>query len=128
MPLPDVHCWVKLVSSDKVISDGSQMNEGTTVAVRYVVANDSHVPAGPLTVVGALYQDETKIVSPGVPNVVPAQQITVQPNAIWKKEFVVKDNGTYRAKMIVDVGNFVNEEDENNNVAQTTFSIRKPVQ
>jgi hypothetical protein len=78
--------------------------------VRYVVANDSHAPAGPFTVVGTLYRNGVKVRPGGQPNVVTAQQI-------WKMEFSVSESigySHYVAKIVGDVGSFVAAEDEAN--------------
>jgi hypothetical protein len=60
------------------------------VIVRYVVANDSHKPAGPLRIGGSLSKNGVKI-TPGAKPFVLAQQITLQPNQIWKAEYNVTD-------------------------------------
>jgi subtilase family serine protease len=126
MNTPDINCWVKLITPDNgsvIRDDGGIVDRGRTVVIRYVVANDSHVPAGPLTVVGVLFKDGVRVKPPASSNVVPPQQITVQPNTIWKREWTVDAEGNYDATMLVDVGNMVNEEDEKNNRGQRSFSI-----
>jgi hypothetical protein len=129
--LPDVSCIIKVINNadGKRLSDGDAIFGDGSATIRYVVVNDSHKPAGPLTIVGSLFRDGIKVKPNGQPNVVPAQQITLQPNQIFKSEFSVSENfstSTFVAKMLVDVGNFVNEEDETNNLAQTTFEIVPP--
>lgn len=122
---PDVFCWIKLVdgASGKAFSSGTEFHAPAKVVVRYVVANDSHKPAGPLTVTGVLRKNGVKV----QPNAVPAQQITVQPNQIWKGEYVVSDATTgkdlFEASMLGDIGNWVDEEDEANNKAKATFAV-----
>jgi hypothetical protein len=130
MDLPDVNCWIKLVTpvtGKEIHGEGIIDDDYQKIVVRYVIANDSHLPAGPLMVVGALYKDGVKIGSNGDPNVVPAQINTLQPNTIWKKEWtIVTDSasfGQYKASILADVGNFVNEEEEANNKAQRSFAI-----
>ena len=128
--LPDVYCWIKVIddATGKVLSDGGEIFPGRKAIVRYVVTNDSNKQIGPLTVVGTLYRNGVKITPNGQPNVVPAQQITLQPNQIWKKEYVVSESGSlvpYVAKIFGDVGGFVNEEDEANNQAQRSFRFYK---
>jgi hypothetical protein len=126
---PDVKCWIKLIDgkTGKACPDGTTFLGPSTVVVRYVVANDSHQPAGPFYVVGALRKNGVVIKPGGQPNVVPAQQITVPPNQIWKGEYRVTDNpsgaDTYVATMLGDVGGFVVEEDEKNNKANASFTI-----
>jgi hypothetical protein len=126
---PDVYCWIKLIdkASGKAYPSGTQFSGKADVIVRYVVANDSHKPAGPFYVVGALRKNGVKIQPGGQPNVVPAQQITVPPNQIWKQEYEVVDDpsgaDTYEATMLGDIGNFVAEEDEKNNKATANFTV-----
>lgn len=129
--MPDVSCWIKVIedSTGKVLPEGGEILPPGKAIVRYVVANDSNKPAGPLTVVGSLYRNGVKVKPNGQPNVVPAQQITVQPNQIWKKEYAVSESSGYVhyvAKIFGDVGDFVNEEDEANNQAQRSCSFFKP--
>jgi hypothetical protein len=128
---PDVYAWIKLVdkSTGKAFASGRTFQGGADVTVRYVLANDSHKPAGPLTVVGVLRKNGKKIQPAGKPNVVPAQQVTLQPNTVWKAEYEVDDNAgkgldTFEASMLADVGNFVNEEDESNNKANANFTVQ----
>lgn len=130
--LADAHAWVKAITVDsgKVISDGAQIWPPTKILVRYTVANDSHVVAGPLTVVGSLTRNGVKVTPNGQANVVPSQQITLQPNTVWKKEWTIaeSDSGaTYVAKILADVGNWVNEDDESNNKDVTKFEVVKPI-
>jgi hypothetical protein len=131
--LSDVYCWIKVVDNNgKVVPQGAWIST-RQATVRYVVANDSHLPAGPLTVVGSLYRDGVKVQPGGQPNVVPAQQITVQPGQLWQKEFPISEfhisPGSaiqYEAKLLGDVGGFVKEEDETNNLAKTNFNLYEP--
>lgn len=131
MALPDIYCWVKvlLTATDKVVPDGAVIQVPGSALVRYVVANDSNKAAGPLTIVGVLDRNGVRVKPAGQPNVVPAQTITVQPNQIWKKEYTVNETngGTqYVAKILGDIGKFVNEEDETNNAGQGSFSFVVP--
>ena len=128
--LPDIHCWIKLVdkSTGKAVPSGFQFSRSADVIVRYVVANDSHLSAGPLAVVGRLWKNGVLVQPAGKPNVVPAQEITVQPNQIWKAEYEVNDTPTkvvdvFDASMVGDIGNIVNEEDENNNWVSADFAV-----
>lgn len=127
--LADLNCWIKIIndSSGKSEHDGVEFAPPATVVVRYSFANDTHKAAGPLTVVGTLSRNGVKVKPNGQPNVVPAQQITVQSGQVWSKEFVVSesDNATYKAGLLADIGNAVNEEDESNNKATKTFSVWK---
>lgn len=126
--LPDVFCWIKVIdgATGKVVPNGKDLPPGTAT-VRYVVANDSNKVAGPLTIVGSLYRDGVKVTPAGQPNVVPSQQITLQPNQVWKKEYTVSEGGkglvSYSAKLFGDVTGAVNEEDETNNKAQYAFGF-----
>jgi len=131
--LPDVSCWIKVIddSTGKVVPDGAGIEYTTgappKVIVRYVVANDGDQPVGPLTVVGALFRDGVRVQPGGQPNVVPAQQITIQPKQSWKHEHTVSEASTktvqFVASMLGDVGNFFKEEDEANNRAKSSFSM-----
>ena len=125
MAKPDVVCWIKVINSKtgEAVPDGGWVGPPGNAVVRYVVANDSNVAAGPLTVVGSLYKDGIK---QGQPNVVPAQQITVKPGTIWMQEVPVSQVtlfSEYVAKIVGDIGNFVKEEDEANNLAQRSFTL-----
>jgi len=126
---PDVYCWIKLVnkSTGKAEPSGQQFSNSADVIVRYVVANDSHKSAGPLWAVGTLRKNGVVVKPPGKPNVVPAQQITVQPNQIWKGEYEVKDTSTgldtFEASLLADIGDQINEEDEKNNKANSKFTV-----
>jgi hypothetical protein len=125
MAKPDVVCWIKVINitTGEAVPDGGVVFPPANVVVRYVVANDSNVAAGPLTVVGSLHKDG---IQQGRPNVVPAQQITVQPGTVWMQEVSVSQGtlfSQYVAKIIGDVGNFVKEEDEANNLAQRSFTL-----
>lgn len=129
--LPDVHCWIKLVdaSTGKPIVNGAEVNPPAKVAIRYYVANEGDQPVGPLWVVGALSRNGQRVKPSGQPNVVPAQQITLQPNQIWKKEYSVSEADpfvVYVAKILGDIGNFVGEEDEANNRDQKAFTVLRP--
>lgn len=131
--LPNLHCWIKVLDTHgNGIADGAFATR-TTTTVRYVVANDSALPAGPLTVVGALYREGVKIQPGGQPNVVPAQLITVQAGQIWQKEYTFFDHdirpgghARYEAKLLGDVGNFVKEADETDNVVKFSFTLIEP--
>ena len=121
--LPDVFCWIKVIDSStgKIVADNGTIGPPGNGMVRYVVANDSDKPAGPLTIWGRLFKDNVAL-----PNVLPAQQITLQPNQIWKKEVAVSSSGgyhNYRATLSGDLDKAVNEESEANNLAQTKFMI-----
>jgi hypothetical protein len=121
--LPDVFCWIKVVntSDGKVVSSGGSIGFPGHALVRYVIANDSNKVAGPLTIWGELYRNNVKI-----PNVLAPQQITLQPNQMWKKEVPVSESGgavTYLAKLSGDLENAVSEENEANNLAQRSFNI-----
>jgi hypothetical protein len=122
---PDVSCLIKVINSDgKRVKDGGLIWAGTAT-VRYVIFNDSHQTAGPLMIVGTLSRDGVPVKPNGKP-VVPAQLITLQPDQIWTSEFEVTQNdfaAGYVAKMLGDVGNLVDEEDEANNKAKTTFGM-----
>ncbi|XXX78719.1 hypothetical protein WMF30_08075 [Sorangium sp. So ce134] len=126
--LADVYCWIKVIEeqSGKVVPSGAQVEIPRKAIVRYVVANDSNKPAGPLTIVGALRRDGVVVQPNGQPNVVPAQQITLQPGQIWKFEYLVTESSIsakYTASILADVGNFVKEEDERNNKFTTAFEM-----
>lgn len=127
--LPDVYCWIKVIDegSGKAQPDGVQLQPPGKLTVRYSVANDSHKAAGPLWVVGALRRNGVKVTPGGQSNVVPAQQITVQPGQVWSKEYLVSESdwADYVATMLGDVGGLVNEEDEKNNQAKRTFSFQE---
>jgi hypothetical protein len=128
--LPDIHCWVKVLDpQDKVVPEGGIIQTPGTALVRYIVANDSGKPTGPITVVGALFRNGVKVQPGGQANVVPAQTITVQPNQVWKKEYTINEQEnfvTYVGKILGDVGNFIDEEDEANNKGQRSFQFAKP--
>lgn len=130
--LPDVSCIVKIINND----DGKRLPDGAVVigeghlTIRYTVVNDSNLTAGPLTVVGSLFRSGVRIQPNGQPNVVPAQQITLGPNQVWKREFQISEkfsDSLFEARMFADVGNFVGEEDETNNQVKTTVLVRPPV-
>ena len=133
--LADIYCWIKTIAQDtgKSLPDGYvflvPQNVAAKVIVRYSVANDSHKPAGPLTVVGTLFRNGVRVKPGGQPNVVPSQTITVQPGTVWVKEYTLSDNGPgtslYEAKLYGDLINVVNEEDEGNNLAKRTFERRE---
>jgi hypothetical protein len=130
IPLPDIFCWVKAIdaANDKVLPDGGVASPpGTTVIVRYCVANDSHKAAGPFYVVGVLSRDGVKVTPGGEPNVVPAQMITVQPETVWVREYTVHESVAgeheYMATILGDIAGMVNEEDEKNNVATRQFAV-----
>jgi hypothetical protein len=77
--LPDINCWIKAIDqgNGKNLADGADVAGPVSVTVRYSVTNDSHKPAGPLTVVGSLFRNNVQLTPGGQPNVVPAQTITV---------------------------------------------------
>ncbi len=128
---PDIYCYIKLIDEPggKAIPSGSNLPSPANVIVRYVVANDSHLPAGPLTVVGALTKNGVRVQPSGQPNVVPSQTITVQPNQIWKREYTVSDQASgvdvFEASLAGDVGwgDPVVEEDETNNQGYAIFRV-----
>jgi hypothetical protein len=127
--LPDINCWIKAIEqvNGKNLADDAGVAGPVSVTVRYSVANDSHKPAGPLTVVGSLFRNNVRVKPGRQPNVVPAQTITVQPGTVWVKEFTVSETNygtaSYKASILGDVGSFVNEEDEGNNLATRKFNI-----
>ena len=57
-PLPDVYCWIKAMdaSNGKVLPEGGEIHYPRKTMVRYVVANDTDKPVGPLLVVGTLFR------------------------------------------------------------------------
>ncbi len=127
--LPDVYGWIKVISNTtgKAQPNPVSLDAPATVIVRYSFANDSHKAAGPLWVVGKLYRDGVKLTPNGQSNVVPSQQVTVQPGQVWSKEYSVSesDNANYKASLSADVANLVDEEDEKNNFATAEFSFLK---
>ena len=127
--LPDIFCYVKALdqTNGKAIPDGGLATNDASVVVRYVMANDSDLPMGPFTVTGSLWQDGVKI----NPNPIPALHLTLQPNELLKREFSIPDTSSthshsYVAKILGDIGNFVNEEDEKNNLAKLSFTVPTP--
>ena len=128
--LPDVSTSIKVIDDDsgKRVLDGGEIFAGFAT-VRYVVVNDSNKTAGPLTVVGSLFRDGVRLQPNGKAKVFPAQQITLQPNQVWKFEFPVNERqstSTYEARILADVGNSIAEEDETNNSVRTTFQMVIP--
>jgi hypothetical protein len=130
--LPDVSCLIKVIanSDGKTLPDGGaifgQLDQAT---LRYVVVNHSDKPAGPLFVVGSLFRNGVRVQPNGQPNIIPSQQITLQPKQLWKREFPISEgtfSATYKASLLADVGNFVHEEDESNNSVKTSFQIVTP--
>jgi hypothetical protein len=122
---PDVSCFIKVINSaGKRVKDGGLIWAGTAT-VRYVIFNDSHQAAGPFTVVGTLSRDGVPVKPNGKP-VIPPKTITLQPSQIWTAEFEVTENDLpagYVANMFADFWNSVDEEDEANNKAKTTFGM-----
>ena len=133
--LPDFYTYVKVIadSDGKVIRDGEEVSAPAKVTIRYVVVNDSHKAAGPWFVVGWLKRNGVQVHPLGQNTpVIPLQSITVQPNTVWKKEWVVTESqdaeALYVATMAGDFGAFMpNEEDEKNNSGKMTFLIRRPL-
>jgi hypothetical protein len=131
--LPDVSCLIKVINSaGKRVKAGDviygfDLSHTVTATVRYVVFNDSHQTAGPFTIVGHLSRDGVQVKPNGKP-VVPVQAITLQPNQIWTAEFEVIEKDLpagYEAHMFADLGlvTAIDEEDEANNAAKTTFAL-----
>jgi hypothetical protein len=135
--LPDFYTYIKVIeaNSGMVIRDGGEVNSPAKVTVRYVVVNDSHKVAGPWPVLGRLRRDGIELHPAGKVSVVPLESITVQPNTVWKKEWVVTEadgaDASFVATMSGDPSIFgtaaPNEEDEKNNTAKMSFSIHPPV-
>jgi hypothetical protein len=151
--LPDVSCLVKVINSaGKRVKAGELIwgDTGTvTATVRYVAFNDSVLTAGPFTIIGHLSRDGVPVKPNGKP-VVPVQTITLQPGQIWTAEFEVIEKDLtgsrlrppgfphqvpaapftvkYKAHMFADWGlkTVIDEEDEANNAAQTTFRLGIP--
>jgi hypothetical protein len=77
--------------------------------------------------VGSLFRNNVKVTPGGQPNVVPAQTIMVQPGTVWVREFTVSETNygtaSYKASILGDVGNLVNEEDEGNNLVTRKSNI-----
>jgi hypothetical protein len=126
---PDLYCWIKLIdkSTGKLYPEGWFVNSDAVI-VRYVVANDSHQSAESLWVIGTLSKNGSLVRPPGKRNVVPEQQITVKPGRIWKAEYEVNADwgvgvplNIFKAALLVDIVNTINEEDENNNQANASF-------
>lgn len=132
--LPNVLCKIRIIdeASGKTVPNGGTLAMPAKAIVRYVVINDSDKPAGPLTVVGALYRNDVKVQPAGQPNVVPAQPITLQPGQLWKQDVPLSEDGpggssvSYRATLLGDVGNLVKEGDEDDNLVKTSFHFQKP--
>jgi len=132
MPLlPDVQCWIKVVdgSTGRAVPNGKDLGVPGNAVVRYVVANDGDRPAGPLWIVGSLYRDGVRIRPDGRPNVVPAQQVQLQAREVWKHEHSVSEGRearglvSYSARILVDGGAVLNEDDATNNRAQQAFGF-----
>jgi hypothetical protein len=109
--------------SGRVISSGTELTQSFPggVTIRYVVANDSNKPTGKFTVVGSLHKNGQKL-----PHPVPPTTIQLQPKELWKHEHAVSHQdsfATYVARLLADVGDFVNEEDEKNNKAEAEFKF-----
>jgi hypothetical protein len=123
---PDFHSYVKVISEDTgaVIPDGGSVTAPAKVIVRYVVVNDSHKTAGPWLVVGGLKHDGVTVNPQGKTNgVVPPQNVTLEPDKVWKKEWKVTGQGLY----VANIGSFSlagpPEEDCKNNLGKMSFSI-----
>jgi hypothetical protein len=124
---PDFHSYVKVILDDTgaVIPDGGSVTVPAKVIVRYVVVNDSHKTAGPWLVTGGLKHNGITVNPTGkTTGVVPVQNVTLQPDTVWKKEWKVTAQGNYVAN-IFSIGSFDGppEEDSKNNIGKMSFSI-----
>ncbi len=132
--LPNILCAIKIInhSNGKTIPDGGVLAIPAKATVRYIIANDGDKPAGPFVIVGALYRNDVKVQPGGQPNVVPAQTITLQPGQVWKVDFPLTEDGSggshvaYRASVLGDVGKYVRESNETDNLMKRSFSFQKP--
>ena len=126
--LPDASCLVRVLGPDgTTVPDGGGVLLSDAATIRYIIVNDSDRPMGPMTIVGRLFRNGIRFQPPGQSDVVPIQGLTLQPNQVWTREHVVNEsfgpNGaTYRATLLADIGNFVNEENEANNSASSSFT------
>ena len=126
--LTDACALVKVLGPDgKKIPDGGGLLLSDAATIRYVIFNDSDKPLGPILVLGRLLRNGLPFQLPGQPDVVPLQPVTLQPNQVWTREFVLDEsfgpNGAhYLADITADTRNVANEETEANNFAQTSFS------
>jgi hypothetical protein len=126
MSLPNIHAMIKASSGDAAIADGTVFHtrEPRNVTLKYIVVNESDVAVGPFTVVGMLSKNKQRVMPDGVSNVVPAQEVTLAPQSVWKKEYELRvepksDGGLnqYRAYIICDAGNRIEESNEYDNTA-----------
>lgn len=126
--IADVKCSIKVTQepSGAIVANGAETDAGT-VTVHYVVKNVGTKATGQMTVVGSLYRDGVKVQPNGAPNVVPAQQISLAAGAQFARDIKVSEAGKglirYSARLLGDVGDFVNESDETNNKARIDFDF-----
>jgi hypothetical protein len=130
-PLPDVQCWIKVIDgvTGRAVANGKDLGVPGTAIVRFVVANDGDRPAGPMWIVGALYRDGVRLRLTGREHVVPAQQVELQAREVWKHEHAVSEGRdakglvSYSARILVDAGAVLNEDDATNHRAQHAFGF-----
>lgn len=127
--LSDVSCVVKVIDTTdgtRVPDKGAVFGSSNQAIVRYVVVNDSDVPAGPFTLAGSLFRNGV-VLLPNGRNVVSEQALTLPPKHLWKKEVPVSES-TFSASYIaqLEARGSAKEEDGNNNHAITTFSVNTP--
>ena len=129
--LPDVHCWIKVIdaTTGRSVPNGKDLGVPGKAVVRFLVANDSDRPVGPLWIVGSLYRDGARVRGKDQQHVVPPQQITLMPREVWKQEYAVEEGSatrglvSYSARILGDGGGVLNEHDETNNRAQQAFGF-----
>jgi hypothetical protein len=129
--LPDVQCWIKVIdgSTGRAVANGKDLGVPGSAIVRFVVANDGDRPAGPMWIVGNLYRDGVRVRPAGRQNVVPAQQVELQAREVWKQEHAVSEGRdakglvSYSARILVDGGAVLDEDDATNHRAQHAFGF-----
>jgi hypothetical protein len=123
MVKPDITCSIEAVGPDGTpIDDGSSVTYGAdeaVVRISFTAANLSSARSGQFWLRPCVRVNEAKAYDP------PVEMMNLEPGESWTQEFssaVSSPSEAWRASILVDINDFVDESDERNNRASLSFT------
>ena len=122
---PDLSCSIEAVGPDgEVIDGGGSVMYGADdgeVRIDFSVTNPSSVRSGQFWLRPCVRVNGIKALDP------PVEMMNLEPGESWTHEFSQAFGGgteEWRASILVDINDFVDESDEHNNRAELSFTVQ----
>ena len=122
---PDLSCSIKAVGPEgQTIDDGGSVAsgpDGSDVQINFVVTNPSSARSGQFWLRPCVRINGEKAYDP------PVEMINLEPGGSWTHEFSGRTGAPveeWRASLLADINDFVDESNERNNQAVLSFTTR----